>query len=209
MKGDSGSGGQRLAGLVLVVASGVAGVVLAWLVVLPRFVRRHRDMLLGRGLFRQLVDKYNDTTRSTSGTERSSSGLLTHVGRCSGRVYHTPLGAHAYHDGFLLPLGYGTNTDWYRNLMAAGSGELAWKGRTFRLERPEVVSGADATYVWPTRDRVLLWLAGMHEFVWLHACDDQPVRSLRSESSIEEFGDDMVPHRDSASRGALAERSAG
>ncbi|WP_067897373.1 nitroreductase family deazaflavin-dependent oxidoreductase [Nocardia vaccinii] len=184
MSSDNGFGRQRLAGVVLVVVSVLAGVVLAWLVILPRIVRRYRDTLLGRGPVRKLVHRYNDTTRAISGTERSSWGLLTHVGRRSGRVYRTPLGAHPYGDGFLLPLGYGTHTDWYRNQMAAGTGELAWKERTYRLERPEIVSGREAMYAWPTRDRLLLRLAGMHEFVWLHAGADQPAQP-QAESPVE------------------------
>jgi deazaflavin-dependent oxidoreductase (nitroreductase family) len=186
MNSDKGFGGRRLVGVVLAVVSGLAAVVLAWLVVLPRIVRRNRDMLLGRGPFRKLVHRYNDTTRTICGTERSSSwGLLTHIGRRSGRVYRTPLGAHPYGDGFLLPLGYGTHTDWYRNLMAAGTCELAWNGHSYRLERPELVSGVEAMGAWPMRDRMLLRMAGMHEFVWLHASADQPGRRLQAESPVE------------------------
>lgn len=156
--------GRRASRGVLVVLS----VVLAWLVVLPRVFRRHRDALLERGPFKSFLTRYNGMTRSISGTERSSWGLLTHVGRRSGRVYQTSLGAHPYRDGFLLPLGYGPRTDWYRNLMAAGGGTLAWKGRTCELERPELISGPDVMHAWPIASRILLQLAGMHEFVWLH-----------------------------------------
>ena len=72
-------------------------------------------------------------TRKVSGTSRSPWGLLTHVGRRSGRTYQTSLGTYDYGDGFLLPLGYGTHTDWYQNLMAAGTCELAWKGHIHHL----------------------------------------------------------------------------
>lgn len=124
---DKPVGGQRLAGVVVVVVAAVGGVALAWLVLLLRVVRRNRDLLLRRGPFKRFLTRYNDMTRKISGTQRSSWGLLTHVGRRSGRTYQTSLGVLAYGDGYLLPLGYGTQTDWYRNVMAAGTCELAWR----------------------------------------------------------------------------------
>ena len=117
---------------------------------------------------KKAMTRYNDMTRHISGTERSSWGLLTHVGRRSGRTYQTSLGTCGYGDGFLLPLGYGPHTDWYRNLLAAGTCTLAWKGRTYQLERPELISGSEPMQAWRKRDQILLRLAGMHDFVWLH-----------------------------------------
>ncbi len=148
-------------------------VVLAWLVVLPRVFRRHRDALLGLGPFKRFLTAYNGMARNIAGTERSSWGLVTHVGRRSGRVYQTSLGTIPYLDGFLLPLGYGPHTDWYRNLTAAGTCTLAWKGRTYRLERPELISGHEAINAWPVASRILLRLAGIHDFVWLHRRRDE------------------------------------
>lgn len=182
---DKPVGGQRLAGVVVVVMAAVGGVALAWLVLLPRFVRRNRDLLLRRGPFKRFLTRYNDMTRKISGTQWSSWGLLTHVGRRSGRNYQTSLGVLAYGDGFLLPLGYGTQTDWYRNVMAAGMCELAWKGHTYQLERPEIISGPEVVHSWPIRERILLQLAGMRDFVWLHARKDQAAESPQAEWPME------------------------
>lgn len=150
-------------------AAALVALALGWLVVIPRVFRRHRDLLLSVGSFRGFLKRYNNLSRKISGTPWSSWGLLTHVGRRSGYTYETSLGAHPCLDGFLLPLGYGTQTDWYRNLMAAGTGTLAWKGRVYQLERPELISGPDAMQVWSARDRLFLRLAGIHDFVWLHS----------------------------------------
>jgi deazaflavin-dependent oxidoreductase (nitroreductase family) len=166
-------GGHRLGGTVLIVAMVLGGMVLTWLVLLPRIIRRHRDLLrLG------IAKRYSDMTRKISGTERSSWGLLTHVGRRSGRSYQTSLGTYPYGDGFLLPLGYGTQTDWYRNIMAAGICELAWKGQTYQLEQPEIISGPNVLHAWPVWDRIVLRLAGMHDFVWLHQSKQQDTREV-------------------------------
>ncbi|OBH08176.1 hypothetical protein A5713_05760 [Mycobacterium sp. E2497] len=146
----------------------VAGLALAWLVLLPRVLRRHRDLMVRHGPFKRFLTAYNNLTRGIAGTERSPWGLLTHVGRRSGREYQTPLGAYPFRDGFLVPLGYGPHTDWYQNLMAAGTCTLTWRGRTYRLERPELISGVGVTRAWPPASRVFLHLAGIHDFVWLH-----------------------------------------
>ena len=176
---DKQIGGHRLGGTVVAMVLG--GVVLTWLVVwvvlLPRIFKRYRDQLLRLGPAKKLLKKYNDTNRKISGTKRSSWCLLTHVGRRSGRTYQTPLGAYPYGDGFLLPLGYGTQTDWYRNIMAAGTCELAWKGQTYQLERPELISGPNALHAWPMWERITLRLAGVHDFVWLHEPKEKAAES--------------------------------
>ena len=168
---DERSGGRRL----VLVLLGLFGVALSWLVLLPRVFRRNRDVLLNRGWSKKFLTTYNGMARKISGTERSSWGLLTHVGRRSGRVYQTSLGANIYGDGFLLPLGYGLQTDWYRNLMAAGTCTLTWKGRTYQLERPELISGPEAMRSWSLGSQIMLQLAGIHDFVWLHQRQEQHV----------------------------------
>jgi deazaflavin-dependent oxidoreductase (nitroreductase family) len=175
---DKQVGHHRSHATILGVVLALCGAVLAILSVLPRMARRNRGVLrLG------ITKRYNHMTRKFSGTQRSSWGLLTHVGRRSGRTYQTSLGTHNYGDGFLLPLGYGEQTDWYRNVVAAGTCALAWKGRTYQLERPEVISGPAAMRAWPIRDRILLQLAGIHDFVWLHESKEQPISSPRVEST--------------------------
>ena len=129
-------GGQRVTGILLGIVLALALVVLTWLVVFPRVFRRNRDRMLTVGAFRKFLMRYNNMTRDISGTERSSWGLLTHIGRRSGRTYQTSLGTCSYRDGFLLPLGYGPHSDWYRNLMAAGAGKRPGRGAPTRWSGP-------------------------------------------------------------------------
>ena len=169
---------------VLNVVLALGGVALAWLVALPRIFRRHRDLLIRLGPFKAFLTRYNAMTRNISGTERSAWGLVTHEGRRSGRTYQTSLGTHPYGDGFLLPLGYGPHTDWYQNIMAAGACSLAWRGHTYQLERPELLSGPEAVRAWPLHERILLQLAGMHDFVWLHQSKDETMGSPQVEVPV-------------------------
>lgn len=69
--------------------------------------------------------------------------VVHHVGRKSGRRYHTPVLAFSLGEGTLTPLPYGTDTDWLLNLRAAGTGELEILGRRQRVENPRVI-GTDA-----------------------------------------------------------------
>ena len=180
MRSDKHAGGR----IGIVVAASV-GLALVWLVILPRVFRRDRDRMLKVGPVKKAITKYNDLARNISGSPRSSWGLLTHVGRRSGLSYQTSLGTCTYGDGFLLPLGYGPRTDWYRNLMAAGTGTLTWKGHNFQLERPELISGPDPMQAWRMPERILLRLAGIHDFVWLHAVTDQAEASPPAGSALE------------------------
>ena len=45
---------------------------------------------------------------------------LTHTGRRSGRTYVTPVGARRAGDLVLIPLTFGNQSDWSRNVLAAG-----------------------------------------------------------------------------------------
>lgn len=68
------------------------------------------------------------------------SALLHHVGRRSGKAYATPLTAHRSADTIIVPLPYGADTDWLRNVKAAGESVVELEGRSFAVDEPEVIS---------------------------------------------------------------------
>jgi len=67
------------------------------------------------------------------------AALLHHVGRRSGKAYSTPLTAHRSEDTIIVPLPYGTEVDWLRNLQAAGQGVVELEDRSFTIDELEVV----------------------------------------------------------------------
>jgi deazaflavin-dependent oxidoreductase (nitroreductase family) len=69
---------------------------------------------------------------------------VEHVGRRSGTTYRTPVTAFPTSDGVTVLLPYGTDTDWVRNLRAAGGGDVQMVGRTFGVTDPRVVPLAEA-----------------------------------------------------------------
>ena len=63
-------------------------------------------------------------------------GLVVHRGRRSGNVYQTPVNVFAAEDGYVLALTYGLDTDWVKNVLAAGGCELRTRGRVVHLTAP-------------------------------------------------------------------------
>jgi hypothetical protein len=47
-------------------------------------------------------------------------GILTHVGRKSGKVYRTPVNVFRVPDGFIIALTYSSQSEWVKNVLAAG-----------------------------------------------------------------------------------------
>jgi deazaflavin-dependent oxidoreductase (nitroreductase family) len=86
-----------------------------------------------------LLKPYNKMISPIAGRRHSPYARLEHVGRRSGRLYSTPVGAFPYEDGFVIGLSYGADADWCRNIIAAGHATLTWRGQTFALERPEFI----------------------------------------------------------------------
>ena len=156
----------RPSGNVVLVVTGLVGllaVLLASPVMMPRLIRRHPDWLKFSDFKR-----YAAFRRRQAGHRHSVVALLTHVGRRTGKAYRTPLGAQPYGDGFVVSLPYGSQTDWCSNVMAAGMCKLAWKGNTYALERPEIVSGSQVFPALPVHQRILLQGGGIRDFLWLH-----------------------------------------
>jgi len=69
-------------------------------------------------------------------------GVIHHRGRRSGKSYRTPVVVAATGQGLIVPMPWGENTDWYRNVRAAGECVIRWKGRDYPVVQPEVVDAA-------------------------------------------------------------------
>lgn len=59
--------------------------------------------------------------------------VLVHRGRRSGRLYRTPVMGRLQAGQLRVPVLYGTGSDWVRNLLAAGEGQVVRAGRTYPL----------------------------------------------------------------------------
>ena len=95
--------------------------------------------------------------------------VVHHVGRKSGRHYRTPVVAFRSAQGFVIPMTYGRDVDWGRNLVAAHGGEITHLGRRVAVRRPRIV-GTDAAYAHlPAGVRSLLRTANLPGYVLVDA----------------------------------------
>jgi deazaflavin-dependent oxidoreductase (nitroreductase family) len=91
--------------------------------------------------------------------------VLHHTGRRSGTAFQTPVVAFRTSDGFVIPLPFGDRTQWAKNLLAAGSGDLRWKGRDWAFRDPAIVETAVARPALGAVFGRLVGLVGIRHFV--------------------------------------------
>jgi deazaflavin-dependent oxidoreductase (nitroreductase family) len=70
---------------------------------------------------------------------RGSLADLEHVGRTSGVVRHTPLRAFRTGDTVVIGLNFGRESDWLKNIAAAGGCRMRLGGEILELGAPRVV----------------------------------------------------------------------
>jgi hypothetical protein len=67
-------------------------------------------------------------------------GILTRSGRKSGRVYRTPVNVFRVPEGFLIALTYGRESEWVRNVVAAGGCKLETRGVQYHLSSATIAA---------------------------------------------------------------------
>jgi len=93
-------------------------------------------------------------------------GIVRHRGRKSGRLYRTPVNVFKVPGGFLIALTYGPNSDWVRNVLAAGGCELETCGRVYRCSA-SVITHDPSRRRFPWLVRVGLWVGGAADYMHL------------------------------------------
>jgi deazaflavin-dependent oxidoreductase (nitroreductase family) len=94
-------------------------------------------------------------------------GVLHHTGRRSGAAYHTPVVAKATERGIVIPLPYGEDTDWCRNVLAAGTCSLTLNGEEYALHSPEVVPARVAEPLLPPANMQVWRRVGIQSYMLL------------------------------------------
>jgi deazaflavin-dependent oxidoreductase (nitroreductase family) len=82
-------------------------------------------------------------------------GVIVHRGRRSGRRYRTPVNVFRAGDGYVIALTYGPDTDWVKNVLAAGGCELRTRGQVVRLSSPRLFHDESRSSIRPLERRVL------------------------------------------------------
>ena len=89
---------------------------------------------------RHLATRFIDPLLLPVATRLPAFGVLTHVGRRTGRVYRTPINLFRRGDDYLFFLTYGSDVQWVKNIMAAGSCSVETRGRAVDLVEPELIT---------------------------------------------------------------------
>jgi deazaflavin-dependent oxidoreductase (nitroreductase family) len=96
---------------------------------------------------------------------------LTHTGRRSGRTYVTPVGARRAGDMVLIPLTFGNQSDWSRNVLAAGHCSLRLAGVDYQATAPVLLSpeeaGPDVRSAFGRLERASMGMLGIQQFLRL------------------------------------------
>jgi len=108
---------------------------------------------------------FNPLMRKLAGKRFVPFALVRHVGRRSGKTFETPISAKPVGGGFVIALPYGSDVDWYRNVMAAGGGVMRWHGKEYAFGKPEPADRSKAVTVFPLPYRAVLLLNNTQEFV--------------------------------------------
>jgi deazaflavin-dependent oxidoreductase (nitroreductase family) len=95
-------------------------------------------------------------------------GMLVHTGRKSGRTFRTPVNIFRTDGGYVVALTYGPQSDWVRNVLAAGGCDVTMRGRTVHLTEPEIVHDPQR-HLMPAFARPILGALGVDDFLVLHA----------------------------------------
>lgn len=72
------------------------------------------------------------------------ASIIEHTGRRSGKRYSTPIVADRVGEHMFIPLPYGTQVDWVRNVLTAGEADIISKGQTYHAVHPELVDSTQA-----------------------------------------------------------------
>jgi deazaflavin-dependent oxidoreductase (nitroreductase family) len=93
-------------------------------------------------------------------------GVIVHHGRRSGRRYQTPVKLFGMGNGYVIALTYGPQTDWAKNVLAAGGCELRTRGQTIALGSPRLFHDESRSSI-PPVERQALRLLNAADFLSL------------------------------------------
>jgi deazaflavin-dependent oxidoreductase (nitroreductase family) len=107
----------------------------------------------------------NRVTRHVAGW-MPGFAIVIHVGRRSGRTYETPV--NVFRDGsrYVFALTYGPESDWVRNVLAAGGCRIKTRRKTIELRDPQRFAEPRRRLVTPPA-RWILGLINVDQFLAL------------------------------------------
>lgn len=114
----------------------------------------------------------NPAMMKLAGRRHWYAAVIQHKGRRSGKEYATPVWAEPTEDGFVVPLPYGEEVDWLRNVLKAGKCTIEAKGVSYPVGELEVVEASEVEPVLPSWPRFLFKLYGVRSYLKARTLDE-------------------------------------
>jgi deazaflavin-dependent oxidoreductase (nitroreductase family) len=114
---------------------------------------------------------FNRITLTLAESGKGPFSVVYHIGRHSGRTYRTPVLASYVDETIIIPLSYGENVDWLRNILAQGGCEIIRKKKRMGATNPEVIGSATAFAILPEKRRKLFECFKMEKFLRLQVIE--------------------------------------
>jgi deazaflavin-dependent oxidoreductase (nitroreductase family) len=119
--------------------------------------------------FRHVATRYvNPVTRRVA-RKLPTFGVLTYRGRKTGRIYQTPINVFRRGDAYFFFLTYGSDAQWVKNVLAAGSCSLETRGRVVELVEPELITDPELRPAPPVVRFVEGRIAGVTQYLRMRA----------------------------------------
>ena len=90
--------------------------------------------------FRHVATTYVHPVTRRLARKLPAFGVLTYRGRKTGRTYETPINVFRRGDTYLFFLTYGSDPQWVKNVIPAGSCSLETSGKVVPLIEPELIT---------------------------------------------------------------------
>ena len=92
-------------------------------------------------------------------------GTIEHVGRKSGKRYRTPIAVLSSGELLIVPLPFGSATQWVRNVLEAGGCVIRWLGRDTEVTEPRIADWSEVKPLVPRILRPIIRLVGVRHFL--------------------------------------------
>jgi deazaflavin-dependent oxidoreductase (nitroreductase family) len=118
----------------------------------------------------RIINKYffNRITLFLAAHGKGPFSIICHLGRKSGRAYQTPVLASYIDEMAVIPLSYGEDVDWLKNILAQGGCEIIRTKKRLNGISPEVVDSTVALALLPDKRRKLFRRFNLEKFVQVH-----------------------------------------
>jgi deazaflavin-dependent oxidoreductase (nitroreductase family) len=92
-------------------------------------------------------------------------GTIEHVGRKSGKGYRTPIAVLSSGQLLIVPLPFGSATQWVRNVLEARGCVIRWLGRDTEVTEPRIADWVEVKPLIPRILRPIIRLVGIGHFL--------------------------------------------